>query len=144
MNISKLTRSRLAIALNYLSVILTLVLFECMDKANVESYSQTSLIMTWGTVLGFAVWFVSFYKIYWKTKWWQYVHLPFKSFDEREKQAVSNAIRIAYGYFSVLVLLTIWFYIVLKWEPDFLVFWVFLYLAHVLPASLLKWQGYKI
>jgi len=77
MNISKLTRSRLAIALNYLSVILTLVLFECMDKANVESYSQTSLIMTWGTVLGFAVWFVSFYKIYWKTKWWQYVHLPF-------------------------------------------------------------------
>lgn len=141
-----LSRTRWGIGLNYFSVLFTLVLFEIVEKSNsdLDKYFQLSMILTWGALSGLVFWIVTFYKIYWKTKWWKYVHQPYEQLDEREKQAVGIAIKKAYSYFTVIVLSLILLMSVLKWYPDFVLLWTLIYLAHILPASILKWQGYNI
>lgn len=146
MSLSKLNKTRWGIGINYFSVLLTFILFELVEKSSFDQakYGYLGLILAWGSLTGFVLWLISFYKIYWKTKWWKYVHQSIDKLDERERQAVGEAVRKSYGYFTVLILMTIWFFLIFKWNPDFILFWVSLYLAHILPASILKWQGYKI
>jgi len=146
MNMKNLTRTRWEIGFNYFSVLLTLVLFEVVEKSNfdLDQNFQLLMILAWSALSGLVLWLVTFYKVYWKTKWWKYVHQPYEHLDEREKQAVGVAIRKAYSYFTILVLSLIFMMSIFKWYPDFVLMWVFIYLAHILPASILKWQGYKI
>lgn len=89
-------------------------------------------------------WMISFYRIYWKTKWWKYVYQSTDKYDERELKSVGEAMRKAYSAFAITLGIILLIYSVLEWSLNGLFVAFILYFAHVLPASILKWQGYKI
>lgn len=145
MKTQSILNNKSEVSLSYVSVIMTLVFFEWMERSDLSLTNQISLItMVAGTILGLIVWFYTFYKFYWKTKWWKYVHQSYENYDEREQKFIGEAIRKSYSLFSVITLSIILVLQLLKWYPGPLLVVALLYFAHTLPASVLKWQGYKI
>lgn len=94
--------------------------------------------MVAGTILGLIVWFYTFYKFYWKTKWWKYVHQSYENYDEREQKFIGEAIRKSYSLFSVITLSIILVLQLLKWYPGPLLVVALLYFAHNTTSFSLK------
>ena len=137
--------SKLEVIISYASVLTTLVIFEWIERSNLKSADNRILMtMIAGTLLGLIVWIYTFYKFYWKTKWWKYVHQSFKNYDEREQKFIGEATRKSYAVFSVTILAILLVLQLLKWYPGPLLVVALLYFAHTLPASILKWEAYKI
>jgi len=136
-----LTKSRWGIGLNYFSVLLILSVMEGVNR----SESDFSPFLTGSAFLILIVyWMVSFYHIYWKSRWWKYVRQSTDKYDERELKSVSEAMRKAYSVFVIVVGVILLIYSVLEWSLNGLFVAFILYFAHILPASILKWQGYEI
>lgn len=145
MKTQSILNNKSVVSLSYVSVIMTLVFFEWMERSDLSLTNQISLItMVAGTILGLIVWFYTFYKFYWKTKWWKYVYQSTDKYDERELKSVGEAMRKAYSAFAITLGIILLIYSVLEWSLNGLFVAFVLYFAHVLPSSILKWQGYKI
>ncbi|RLD36116.1 MAG: hypothetical protein DRI74_09685 [Bacteroidetes bacterium] len=115
-----------------------------MEGVN-RSESDFSPFLTGSAFLILIVyWMVSFYHIYWKSRWWKYVRQSTDKYDERELKSVSEAMRKAYSVFVIVVGVILLIYSVLEWSLNGLFVAFILYFAHILPASILKWQGYEI
>ncbi|MFC2088211.1 hypothetical protein ACFLSX_01290 [Calditrichota bacterium] len=85
--------------------------------------------------------FVSFLKAFIKTSFWKMVHTSNQNLDEREKQIVLNALKYSYSIFTVICLVIIYVFAVVK--PDFVDVVLaggLLYLAHTLPATIVGWK----
>ena len=84
-------------------------------------------------------------KAYGKTQLWKLSHVPTTQLDEREIQAVYRAVSISYAVFVVVVLIIVYgFAIIDKGPIDVLLAGVLLYLAHILPSSILAWNEKRI
>ncbi|MBN2237907.1 MAG: hypothetical protein JW729_10120 [Bacteroidales bacterium] len=141
MSTKELIRVRLGIGLNYLSVLLILVIMEYVNRfENIFNPRFTGIISLFALVY----WIISSYKIYWKTKWWKYVHQNVDKFDERELKFVGEAMRLSYSFFVVVLASILLIYSLADWSLNGLFVALLIYFAHVLPASILKWQGYQI
>jgi len=140
MSKSILKSNRFGIVVNYFSLFMMLFFFEWIVKFD----QKENLILLVGLAVGLVLFLSSFCKVYWKSKWWKYIHQTEQSYDERERESISNALRKAYASFAVIILMVLLIFAVFAWEMDNVFVVVFLFLAHILPASILKWQGYKI
>ena len=52
--------------------------------------------------------------------------------------------RKAYAAFVIVVSLILLIYALMEWSINGLIVSILLVTAHILPASILKWQGYEI
>ena len=86
------------------------------------------------------VWLVSFILTYIRTKAWKQVHRSFKTLDEREAGQIYESLRVAYGIFTVIALVVLFVYSLTELQVSIVIFASLLYLAHVLPASLIVWK----
>jgi hypothetical protein len=145
-----LARRRRAVVVNYLSLIIL-------------SVSIMASEYRWGTVwpfvgifLSLAGFIVTFVQVYGRTGLWKFVHLPLKELDERETQLIYRTLQVAYTIFTVVALLYI-LALTLKIQffagltdpsGDFsfgnVVFAVFIYLSHILPASIIAWNERQV
>jgi len=136
-----LTRSRWGIGLHYLSILLILLI---MESANRFDHDFSPLWIGIPSLILIVFWMISFYRIYWKTKWWKYVHQKTDKYDERELKSIGEAMRLSYSIFAIAVGLILLTYSLVEWSLNGLFVAFLIYFAHILPASILKWQGYEI
>ena len=105
-----------------------------------------------GIIIGLVCFTFTFVQVYGRTGLWKFVHMSLKDLDEREAQVIHNSLRVAYAIFTVLALLYI---LVLTLKIQFfagltdpsgdfsfgnVVFAAFIYLSHILPASIIAWS----
>lgn len=129
------TQNRIWILLNYLSLIAGLFLFY-----SVKIY-QLPLSYLWFEIGIFAIFFISLFQAYFKTKFWQMVHTSSKKLDERELHNVLEALKYSYSIFTIACLILIYAFAVTKfYQIDVVLAGGLLYLAHILPASLVGWR----
>ncbi|MFC1730730.1 hypothetical protein ACFL6I_10395 [candidate division KSB1 bacterium] len=137
--ISKRKR-RIGIIVNYLSLIFIIILIQAGKPYGLD----TALLLT-GALGALIVGLISFISVYWKTRLWRLVHTSFKELDERQIHVVYNSIRYSYGIFCILCLIIIYFNaIVEKTNIDISTAGGFLYLAHILPASIIAWTEKEV
>lgn len=134
------------IVLNYLSLIL--LAFSIM----VIEYGWAVGWPIAGIVVGLVLFILTFVQIYGRTGLWKFVHMSLTELDEREAQIIHHSLRISYTVFTVIALLYImiltlgiqFFAGLTDPDGDFsvgsVVFAAFIYLSHILPASIIAWS----
>ena len=139
-NISK-TKRRLGVIVNYMALILAVFIFE-MVKYGMGLPGWTGLVLI-GILL--IVLIISFTYTYGMTGLWRLTHKKTENLDEREIQVVTNSIKISYSIFTILVILVIYLFAVLGMGPfDVVIAATLLYLAHILPTSILAWAEKEV
>ena len=128
-------QNRFWILLHYFSLIAVLVFY----------YSGKYLhwpIVTVIFEIGFlAIFLISFFKVFIKTKFWKMVHTSSKNLDEREILAVLNGLKSSYSIFTVTCLIIIYTFALIGYPRiDVLLAGALLLLAHTLPAAIVGWN----
>ncbi len=134
-------KRRIGVVLNITSLFLIVFLFELIRF-------DTGIGKAIGFMLiGFslAVVIISFIIIFGSTGIWKITHQRMKALDERQIQVILNATRISYSIFVILVLFLIYGFALLEMGPiDVVMAAALLYLAHLLPASIMAWTEKEI
>lgn len=125
---------RLGVVLTISSLIIFMMLFEYGKFANWTAYS---IILE---VFLVVVFIVSFIYTFIKTGLWSFIHQPLWKFDEREMELTGRSLRYAYSVFSVLVLLVLMYFSLTETSISMLLVAVFIFFAHLLPASIIAWM----
>jgi len=137
--IPKSTR-KMGIIINYLSLIFIIILIQVG-----KPYGLNTVFILTGTLGALIVGVISFIYVYWKTRLWRLVHTSFSELDERQIQVVFNSIKYSYSIFCILCLIIIYFNAVIeKTEIHVLTAGSLLYLAHILPASIIAWTEKEV
>lgn len=122
------------IVLNMLSILLILSLYY---------YGKYDNWPVWAIVCGIIsilLFVISFIKGYLSTGLWKLSHMSDKSLDERQLQVALNALRYSYTAFTVITLIIIYGFALAEKGPiDVVIAACLLYLAHILPASIMGW-----
>ena len=134
---------RIAVAINYGSLILLLALFYTVEKNSVS----TMVII--GMAAAIVIALISFIFVFAKTGLWRLVHAKADKLDERQIMVTHGSLRYSYGIFSILCLSVIFANELLEEFttadlPLLPIFAVLLYLAHTLPASIIAWTDKEI
>ena len=127
-------KRRIIISLNFISLILAILVYEWFKSSIFSAFTLLILAL----LLAMVLW--SFIVVFGRTGLWSKTHLNQKNLDEREIQVHSNALRLSYSIFVVVTLLVVYGYALMEREPiDVVIAGGLLYLAHVLPASIIGW-----
>lgn len=139
-NISRKNR-RLGVLLNYMALILAVVIFEIIKyDMGLSNWIGFSLIGVFLLVL-----IVSFTYTFGITGLWKLTHKKTENLDEREIQVVTNSVKISYSVFTILVIVVIYLFAVFGMGPfDVVIAATLLYLAHILPTSILAWTEKEV
>jgi len=144
------TGRRTGVVLNYVS--LALLAFSIMASEYGWGSGWPMAVL----VLSLLLFAATFIQVYGRTGLWRFVHLTIEKLDEREVQLIHRSLRLSYATFTVLALLYI---LILNLGLDFLsdlrdpegdftfgnvIFVVFLYLSHILPASIIAWSERRV
>ena len=128
-------QNRVWIMLNYLSLIAVMLLFY-----TVKIYHWPLSYLLFEIVI-FAIFLTSLFQAYFKTKFWKMVHTSSKNLDEREVQTVLKALKYAYSIFTIICLIIIYAFAIAEFHSiDVVLAGGLLYLAHILPASIVGWN----
>jgi uncharacterized Tic20 family protein len=88
---------------------------------------------------------LSFIIVFGSTGIWKMSHQRMKALDERQIQVILNATRISYSVFVIVALILIYGFALIEKGPiDVVIAASLLYLAHLLPASILAWTEKEI
>ena len=126
---------RLAVLINYFSIIVILALFYIVRLGILKTvFIAFEIIPLIATVLSFRHAFV-------KTDLWKMTHASYKKLDEREIQVVFKATSISYSLFAIATLVIIYIFILSGLgQIDAVLAVSLLYVAHILPASVIAWS----
>ena len=138
MRINKNRKSRRYwVLLNLAALSFSVAVFELLKE--VSSIDKTILWIFLAVLL--LLFIASFILAFGVTGVWRLTHAKFANLDERQMMIISNAIRISYTVFTVLVILVIYLYAMLEKGPiDVVMAASMLYLAHILPGAILAWH----
>ena len=126
------------IVLNYLSLVLLAFSIMAIEYGWATGWPIA------GIVIGLVLFTLTFVQIYGRTGLWKFVHMSLEELDEREAQIIHHSLHYfvllylrpripglaAPLSFTVEVFATYWL----------CVFAVFIYLSHILPASIIAWS----
>ena len=133
------TKRRIGISLNFMSMTLAIVVYEWFKSGTLSGFTLLILAI----LLTIVLW--SFIVVYGRTGLWTKTHLDSKHLDERELQVHSNALRLSYSLFVIITLLVVYGYALSEREPiDVVIAGGLLYMAHILPASVIGWTEQEI
>ncbi len=128
-------QNRIFIMLNYLSLISVIIVFY------VVKYFQFTIPLIVLEIGLIAMFIITFLRTYIKTGKLKIIHTSSKNLDERERDVVLKALKIAYSIFTIACLLIIYVFAIFKLHPfDVLLAGGLLYLAHTLPAAIIGWN----
>lgn len=137
---------RMGVVLNYFSLILLALSIMAIEYGWAAGWPIAGLIV------GLMLFTLTFFQVYGRTGLWKFVHMPLERLDEREVQVIHHSLRVAYTIFTVIALLYIlvltlgiqFFAGLTDPDGDFslgsVVFAAFIYLSHILPASIIAWS----
>ena len=136
-----LKNRRLGVMINYAALILSVSAFELikydMGLPNWFGFSLLGLFILIAAI--------SFIYVYAFTGLWNLAHRRTKTLDEREIQVVTNSVRISYSIFTIAVIVIVYLFAILGLGPfDVVIAAALLYLAHILPTSILAWTEKEI
>jgi len=139
-NIS-LKNRRLCVLINYTALILGVFAFEAIKyKMGLPEWVGLSMI---GILLIILI--ISFLFAYGITGIWRLAHKKTENLDEREIQVVTNSIRISYTIFAIMVIVIVYLFAIFGLGPfDVVIAATLLYLAHILPTSILAWTEKEV
>jgi len=128
---------RIWVVTNLAALILSAGTFELIKQAN-----DGNRTLLWVLLGAFLVVFITSFSIaFGVTGIWKFTHSKYAELDEREMMIISNALRISYAVFTVSVILIVYAYALLESGPiDVVIAASMLYLAHILPGSILAWH----
>lgn len=134
MNKTKHSR-RLAVLINYFSIIVILALFYIVRLGILKTVFIAFEIIPLIAIL------LSFRHAFVKTDLWKMTHASYKKLDEREIQVVFKATSISYSLFAIATLVIIYIFILSGLgQIDALLAVCLLYIAHILPGSVIAWN----
>lgn len=134
-------KRRIGVVLNISGLLIIVILFELMRFD--AGIGTTAGIIAMGFLLLLVT--VTFMAVFGATGIWKLSHRNMKSLDERQVQVILNATRISYSIFVILALILIYGFALLEKGPiDVVIAVALLYLAHLLPASILAWTEKEI
>ena len=134
----KLCLRKTGVILHYLSIGYILVLNLLPELIKSSPYFLFSELFA----LSIIIW--GFLVIYLKTGIWRYTHLSLKKLSEEEKQEMNSVIRKAYTIISIVIVLMLFAVSIFELEMIVVVPVTLLYLAHILPASIVAWNKIQI
>jgi hypothetical protein len=102
--------------------------------------TQWNMFLTALLFLFIIVFTYGFVKFYIKTGLWKFTHRSVEVLDERELLLISQSLRYAYSIFTVAVLLLLLLVFILQVHISIVLVVSFIFLAHILPASVLAWS----
>ena len=132
---------RTGVMINYFALIMVLVFFE------LAKYGIGLPYWVGFTVAGLflLILILSFIQVYIKSGLWRLTHKKTVNLDEREIQVVTHAIRISYSIFVIIVILLVYLFAILGLGViDVVIAAALLYLAHIIPASILAWTEKEV
>ncbi|MBN2017316.1 MAG: hypothetical protein JW794_04195 [Candidatus Cloacimonetes bacterium] len=128
-------RHRFSVILNYLGIILMLIIFYLVK---LQVLKAAFLLLE---ILPLFIIIFSFRNAFIKTGIWKMTHAPGKQLDEREMQVILHATNISYSLFAIVVLIVIYLFLLCGFgQIDAVLAISILYIAHILPASILLWN----
>ena len=138
------TTRRIGVVANYLSLAGCNLLFYkvAMDPDSSNHY------LDYLGIAALVVTMITFGLIHYRSGFWKLTHRSLDQLDEREQQLTHSALRISYGWFTVISLVIILCHAVMyRSGVDFVITVPLavslIYLAHTLPSSILAWMEEK-
>jgi hypothetical protein len=135
---SKLQR-RIGVVVNFASLALFLVIY----YSGIHLGWRPLLLAT-GAIVTLAIAAASFLTVHVSTGLWKLGHSHIDKLDERQIQVTHEALRHAYATFTVIALAIIGFNAVAgshgHYVFDVVLPVILIYVAHVLPASIIAWR----
>jgi len=130
---------RIWVCINYLSVIVLLTIFYFTKQTGLDKTFLLFELVPLGCII------LSFWFAYGKTRVWKLTHASSHKLDERQVQIVYKALSRSYTIFIILVLVLIYFFSLSELGPiDVILAASLIYLAHILPGSILAWTEKEI
>lgn len=135
------SKRKMWVVVNYLALILLLASFYAADRIG---FTTLSIVAGCFAVLMLAI---SFIVVFGQTGLWRFVHTRVERLDEREIMVTYESLRHSYGFFTVICLVI---FLVAELLRDNLLggrqiplmpmIAALIYLAHILPASVIAWR----
>ena len=138
---NSISKRRLFVLLNYLSIITALLCF------GLGQYINWNTLLFIGLGVSIVVMLVSFFILHINTGLWKLVHTKTDDLDERQLQVTHQSLRNSYSIFTIVSLLIILgiVFIAKDYSSMFIIIFASLiYLAHTLPSSILAWREKEV
>ncbi len=139
------SKRKMWVMINYVALVALLVLFYTAEQSGLT----TPLVVGGATALLLIV--ISFVKVYAQTRLWRFVHTKAEKLDEREIMVTYESLRHSYGIFTVICLVIFLVAELISrefgsgYEPPMMpIIAALIYLAHILPASVIAWREREI
>ena len=135
MNQNDLKYLKIWIVVNYLSLFSLIPIYWYLQNSSGKPEQFIILALPFTALL------ISYYFAFARTKLWKFTHTQITTLDEREIQVLYKSLRISY-IFIVIFTVTILYLMSLTGftRVNVVLASGLLYLAHILPASLLGWN----
>ena len=139
------SKRKMWVMVNYVALVALLILFYTADRAGLTM----PVIIGGSTAILLLV--ISFVKAYAQTGLWRFVHTKADRLDEREMLMTYESLRRSYGLFAIICLVI--FLLAELITKEFggglklalmPVIAALIYLAHILPASVIAWTEREI
>ncbi|MEA2104282.1 MAG: hypothetical protein U9P79_06550 [Candidatus Cloacimonadota bacterium] len=128
-------KPRSAVLINYFCIIIALILFYGIKYAG---FSKIFLLLE---IIPLICLIISFRIAFSTSNLWKLTHSSFRKLDEREIQIVYKATTYSYSIFTILCLVLIYTFYLLGFPIiDVVLAGSLLYIAHILPASIIVWN----
>ena len=126
---------RPSVVINFFGVLIILVLFYLVKLGVLQTYFLILEIIPLTLIV------LSFRRAFVKTDIWKITHASSRKLDEREAQVVYRATNLSYSLFAILTLVVIYLFILSGFgQIDAVLAICILYIAHILPASVIAWN----
>ena len=137
-NILSFKKRRWLISINLITLCGTIIFFELFKEMFKTAERTLFLVGILAALLLIII--VTYYIVFYKTRLWHLVHISDKKLDERELQVTNTGLKYAYAIFTVTALLAIYWHTIAEINVNGLTAAGLLYLAHVLPATVIGWR----
>jgi len=131
---------RTGVLLNYLGLIGTVGFF----YAGYLTSWNGVMVALFG--LSLVILLISFFRYFFFSGLWRFVHTGSGNLDERQIKVTRESLRLSYSAFTVISLIVfLWISLYHTGDTNLLVIFAgLLYLAHILPATIIAWKEKEI
>lgn len=128
---------KVSIVIHLISLVCWTLLFNPWTQIVAEAWAKNLFLVSLGLCA------LSSIFSFQRTGLLKFTHTKTKDLDERELQVTNNAIRFGYSVLAIVTTLLLFVIALTPWQIHVTHAAFTLYLAHVLPAVYLGWQGEK-
>ena len=139
------SKRKMWVVINYFALVLLIASFYTADRVGLTAVTISAGIFAILAII------VSFIQAYARTGLWRFVHTKAEKLDEREMMMTYESLRRSYGLFAVVCLVVFLFAELITKEFSggyrlalMPVIAALIYLAHILPASVIAWTEKEI